>query len=540
MCSLIGFGHWSRYYIYILIADLARFLKDDILGVGVDKQIIVPLRIVYHPEIILLIGFTSDFIIGMIVWCIFNYREKKVEKMKNFIPLMENEKELSKENSPDLTFELRDSSASSQPINRDDNELSKTPSVNRDTSLKYYLIHNELSSEVDVVKKSSPMFILLSSGLIAIKEFVYKIYGSNDVFNFYFLNLISIIIILKCFYKKKIYRHHMLSVVLVSVVSLICLISFTLIMILVEYKDEKRRIKIDFEGSYYLIFVLLIIFLIISVCFCTGLILQKNLMQSQFIASYKFIFYKGIFGICFCIIALIFSTNFSCGESQISRHRRKEENNNNNNDTISKEEMPYTPIRCKDHYENESYFDNFYSYFNNTSRRLPNITTGEIFISIGYFGFNFISDFSIILVNKFLTPFHVLITESFYSVIHTLSLYLIKFSKNDIDKEEDSTSTGKKSRGRNRFREDMLYRYYFSKPEFVWIQFVSVFFEFIGYLIYMEIIQFNFCGLDRDISKNIKKRAERDPIISNHELYEDSDDISIETLEMEQKEKKNK
>ena len=117
MCSLIGFGHWSRYYIYILIADLARFLKDDILGVGSSvRPIIVDLRIVFHPIIILLIGFTSDFIIGMIVWCISNYREKKNEKMKNFIPLMENEKELSKTNSPDKTFELRDSSASSQPI----------------------------------------------------------------------------------------------------------------------------------------------------------------------------------------------------------------------------------------------------------------------------------------------------------------------------------------------------------------------------------------------------------------------------------------
>ena len=86
MCSLIGFGHWSRYYIYILISDLARFLKDDILGIGVDKQIIAPLRIVYHPVIILLIGFTSDFLISMIVWCIFNYREKKKEKMKKNYP----------------------------------------------------------------------------------------------------------------------------------------------------------------------------------------------------------------------------------------------------------------------------------------------------------------------------------------------------------------------------------------------------------------------------------------------------------------------
>ena len=74
MCSLIGFGNWSRYFLYILISDLARFLKDDILGVGSSvRPIIVDLRIVFHPIIILLIGFTSDFIISMIFQKLFNF-----------------------------------------------------------------------------------------------------------------------------------------------------------------------------------------------------------------------------------------------------------------------------------------------------------------------------------------------------------------------------------------------------------------------------------------------------------------------------------
>ena len=70
MCSLIGFGHWSRYYIYILIAFLARILKNDIFGVRVDVQIIADLRIIFHPIMILLIGFASDFILSMVIWCI--------------------------------------------------------------------------------------------------------------------------------------------------------------------------------------------------------------------------------------------------------------------------------------------------------------------------------------------------------------------------------------------------------------------------------------------------------------------------------------
>ena len=57
----------------------------------------------------------------------------------------------------------------------------------------------------------------------------------------------------------------------------------------------------------------------------------------------------------------------------------------------------------------------------------------------------------------------------------------------------------------------------------------------------MEIIQLNFCGLNRDISRNIQKRAIIDADISKEELYEDDDDntnIMNETLEMKKVKKK--
>ena len=516
MGFLIGCGSWTRYYIYILISSLTRFLKEDILGVGVDKQIIIDLRIVSHPVIITLIGFISDSIFGMIVWCVFSYRERKREKMNNIVTLMENEE--AKGGIPDKILELRDSSFSSQSSNGDNDNLGKSSDVNKETSLKYYLIHNESIKEDDLISKSSQKFILISSVLIAIKEFgIEALYSSNDIFNYYFMNFISIVIILRCFYNKKIYKHHILSVVLVSVVSASCLISFTLMMIFDDNSNETSGISISFEGRYYIIFVLAFCYLIISICFSTGLIFQKNLMQSQFIPSYKFLFYKGIFGVFACIIALIFTTNFPCEPLNISGSPQKEASYTDTTTPSSYLiKIPFNPIFCKDSYENKYYYDNFYSYFVNNSTRLPNNTTGEIFILLGYSILNFIANISIILVNKFLSPFHVLITESLYSLIHIIYNFIIsKFIK----------------------IRDIVFTSLFGKPAFISVQFVSVFFELLGYLIYLEIIQCNFCWFNKDISKNIRERANNDAIASIEEVNDDEDSMN-DSFEMERRNKK--
>ena len=538
MGSLIGFGNWSRYYIYILISFLARFVKEDIFGVGVEGQIIVDLRIIYHPIIILLIGFTSDFILSMITWFIFSYREKKQEEMKNSLSLSENEQKLSKKGTPDQIFELKDSSTFNIPINNDDDTtLRESPNFNRESSLKYYLIHNELATEEDLVLKSSQKFILISSGLIAIKEFVSNVvFNPNDIFSYYFLNLIIIAIILRCFYKQKFYKHHILSIILVSVVSVICLVSFILIinLILINEVDEnelKETIEFTLFDIFFMFLILPTIYLIISISFCTGIIFQKNLMHSQFIPSYKFLFYKGIFGICFCIIALIFSTNFPC-QNAPSKPSPIEDLDQKINET-----KHYEPIKCRDHFQDNAYLDNFYSYFTNDYDKLPNNITGEVLILIGYFFFNFIANFSLILVNKFLSPFHVLITECFYSLIHYPFQHFISSSKEEREKGRDNTKNYN-----NGSEEDKKYFDFFNDWKLILTEVIALFFEFLGYLIYMEIIQLNFCGFNRDISKNIKKRAKLDAIMSKKELNDDdtddNEDIMNDSLEMKKRKSK--
>ena len=79
--------------------------------------------------------------------------------MNNIVTLMENEE--AKGGIPDKILELRDSSFSSQSSNGDNDNLGKSSDVNKETSLKYYLIHNESIKEDDLISKSSQKFILI-------------------------------------------------------------------------------------------------------------------------------------------------------------------------------------------------------------------------------------------------------------------------------------------------------------------------------------------------------------------------------------------
>ena len=529
MCSLIGLGHWTPYYYYILITDLVKFLKEDILGIGVENQIIVKLKVVFHPIIILLIGYISDFLLSILLWWFFNYRERKKEEMKNSLSL-ENEDKLSRLNTPDKFFELKEGINGKENIIDDD--FKKSSTIKTENTMKYYLIHNDLTSEYDSISNYSTMIIIISSCFITIKECINRIlYSSNDIFDYYFLNLIIIEIIFRCFYKKKIYKHHKFSIILVSIISGSCLISCIIISSNDNYEGNHTSFLFTYKDRIHIIFILIAIYLIVSICFCTGIIFQKNLMQSKFISSYKLLFYKGIFGIAFTTIALIITTNVPCENNDYTIRPFGPPPEGGKPDGPPPDGAPPGPppelndtnitehtfqlYICRDHYLNETYFDNIYSYFNNNDTIYPNNTLGEVLILITYFFLNFISNLSIILVNKFLTPFHYLITESFYSLIHIPYQYFTRDSMDELIKKLENDY--------NEVTQDKLYQLFFQKDGLMFLKFAAAFFEFLGYMIYLEIIQLNFCGLNRDLSKNIKKRAKLDAILSEQDLNDEND-----------------
>ena len=550
MCSLIGCGHWNQYYFYILISFIAKFLKEDLLGLGVKYPIIKNLKIVYHPIITLLIGYISDFLLSLVLWLIYKYRDKKLQERKSAL-INESEEDLSKNNTLDKMFELKDSYNKTQSFNSesgDSDDLKKNSTIKSEA--KYPLIHNDVNLDYEDISRSSKKFLIISSGLIVLKEIGTKIvYSSNNVFDFYFLNLVIIAIILKCFYKKKIYKHHIFAIILVVVISGACLISGIIIINDDKFEGDRREFYITYDGKIHYIIILILVYICMSIAFCVGIVFQKNLMQIKFISSYKVLFFKGIIGVFLCIIGLIFSTNFKCinsnpryfphfnstidspihSEPKIPEPGDKPPDWNNTNRT----EQKFQFFMCLDHYKNESFFDNFYSYFKNEEDDKTNNIVVEVFVVIGYFILNFISNLSLILVNKFLTPFHYLITESFYSLMHIPFQY---FTRADIQRLIETL----KDQAKRERTFDNLYSSYFHKQGPMILKFVAAFFEFIGNLIYMEIIQLNFCGLNRDLSKNIKKRAKLDAIISERELNkeEEETDANEDSMEISRRHKK--
>jgi hypothetical protein len=436
---------------------------------------------------------------------------------------------------------------------KDNNNNNRVISLQSSFSTKFNLIHNDIASmEIESVKQNSMKFIILSSFLIVFKEILINaIYKSNDIFDYYFLNLIIIAIILRFIFKQKIYRHQIFSIILVSLISGSCLISCIFIKKDSNFSDN-RSIFFDFKDKYYIIIILIFIYLCISVSFCTGIIFQKNLMKFKYINPQKILFWKGLFGVIFCILGLIISSNAKCYSGQIGMPPKESDPPTpgpdpgpkpgpnltqgppprpGQNDNISD---VYGIFVCNNYYKNNTYFDNFFSYFEDLNEPYheingrPNNTpndgnngikvAGEIFILITYFILHYISEITLILVNSNLTPIHYLITECLFNVINIPYEILMKISiekKGPPDGEQrgpppDDDSNDIKKNDTTRI-----------------LKFVAVFVEFLGYLIFMEIILLNFCGLSKDTAKNIQKRAE---IEVNNNIIDDT--ISEESENM--------
>ena len=520
MSCLIGFGRWNPYYYYILISMLTRLIKEDILGVGIDMPIIKDLRlgITHHPIMILLLGYSSDLIISSImILYMFIKKSKEIEEKEN----------LSRKNSPGADFSIginytKDSLNINDDQTKDENK--KIENSRTDSNIKFELIHNDLAEmKIEIIKKNSFKFIIISACLILIKEiFIELIYSSNDIFNYYFLNLVVVTLILRFFLKEKIYNHQILAIISVILISGSFLIGC--IFVIQKYeKDNDYNLSFNFQNKEYLIFILIIVYIIISISFCTGIILQKNIMQIKFVSYSKILFWKGLIGVSLCIIGLIISSNVECqnhmpppphhGRSppgDKNHHGPRYKKRYNTNDSM------FDVFVCTDldFYNNKTYFDNFISYFahfsedfhkfvlNTTNNNNENITDNiikEVFVLLGYFILHFISELSLILVNKFLTPIHYLITESLYNLFHIPYIIITKdYYENHPDDPFIQEIEENQENLNNNFTKNITTRI---------LKLVAVFFELLGYLIYMEIIQLNFCGLSRNVAKNIEERA---------------------------------
>lgn len=534
MCALIGFGRWSPYYYYILVSTVTKFLKEDILGLGSDFPIIYRLKITHHPLMVLLISFLSDLLIGSILILYSNYKNENntdhIDFPSSLLP------EQKSENSTKEDILETNKGEEKVCINNIINY--KEDIRNGSFSNKYYLIYNDVvETEIDIIKQNSVKFILISSFLIMIKEFFTKVaYSSNDIFDYYFLNLIIIVLMLRIVFKKKIYLHQKFAIIFVCIISGGCVIGciFAISEENIRYMD--KSFSYTFRDKFYLIIVLIVAYIFISTAFCMGIIIQKNLMHVKFTSAQTFIFWKGLFGVVACIIGLIITTNVPCGSSAAGRGPPWARGRGGGRPGPGgrggrpgqRQDQNVTELFeifvCNDRYGEERYFDNFFSYFdhltnktgpqfrndNNTENRRygPPFDDNnysvevqiviEVFIILGYFILHFISNITLVYINNFLSPVHYLITESLFNIFH-LPCQLIAKTVEDDKRRQKAIEV-----------DDALddFNHVLKTDNTRILKLVAAIVEFLGYLIYLEIIHLNFCGLNRDTSINIQKRAQ--------------------------------
>lgn len=138
---------------------------------------------------------------------------------------------------------------------------------------QYELIHTNLYEEIT---ESSYKYIILSSFLLIINDVIMKwIFSMNEIFDYFFFNILIMTLIFKYHFKEKIYSHQMLALVIVLFLSgtlfVACLFEDA------NFKKENKTVWEAFDGSHYMIFIFILIYLASSTCSCYGIIIQKEL-----------------------------------------------------------------------------------------------------------------------------------------------------------------------------------------------------------------------------------------------------------------------
>ena len=256
MHCIFGYGGWNRFYSYLLIAAITKLFKQDIiLGENYSFNLVMS----KHKIMNLLLDYLSDGIFGILLFTLLKKLEERKKIQKNILLRSESiefeANSLGKLNEMKSQTNFKDNNYNiekkeekkelnvNSTFNSDSTDTDNSQSIHR----KYSLIHINL---IESITENSIKYIIISCCLIIPKEILIKlIYSSNDIFDYYFVNIIIITLILKFYFKANIYRHRLLSVLIVTLFSGGCLIS-CLFINNYSKKVEDRSLKVLFSGHY--------------------------------------------------------------------------------------------------------------------------------------------------------------------------------------------------------------------------------------------------------------------------------------------------
>ena len=532
--ALIGCGGWTSYYYFLIASTITQLLKEDIFGFGKSFQILNELIIAKHKFLILFINYFSEFFFGLIICLYLLYTEKahirkrnkydiennindddknkdnkdnsprKQKQIKNEMENMAKEKEseiclddLNNNliNTDIISQRLSINSESKKEVKINNSGVGNSNNKSKTIPKNVELIHNDLLGDIT---ESSMNNIILSSFLLILSDVIISwIFSRNEIFDYFFLKILIMTLILKYHYKEKIYSHQNFALIIILFIAgslfVACLFET------IDFSDENKTIWEAFEERHYMVFIFIIIYFCSSICSSYGIIIQKRIMDYKFVSPYKIIFFKGILGMIVSLILIIISTYVKCKEKDILPLNKAyflnffSETNNSSN---SKNNTSPPLFECVDDYNGNIYFDNIYSYFETLKKANKTEKNLEIFFSIPIYSIlHFLSNILLIFVNKHLSPIHCLIVDSLFRIIH-LPILTLQNILQKIDVRNDA--------------QGFFYEFIIQPLSTRILRFLAHCVSLIGYFIYLEIIELKFCGLNKNIRKNIRKRAKSD------------------------------
>ena len=290
--------------------------------------------------------------------------------------------------------------------------------------------------------------------------------------DFWTFDIIFTLFFMDVYFIFNYYKHQIFSMVFIIVINTILLLISSFLKNTNNESSELKN-KNTYEiiemvtGSKYLFIAVLFIFIFLSGLLAFGRVKVKIFMYFNYLSPYKIIFCIGLIGSVLTFIGLIFASFFDCSGKL---------KNIENYCIMSKTENGFEKY----------YYDNIFIYFKELKNNIKNyrfyleiIIITPLFLSLEFFGFA-----CEMLIIYYLNPIYVLIRENLYYCILRFIFIL-----SNIDNYTD----------------------YITSQQFFILQ-TSEIMALLGYIIYLEIIELRFCGLDKDLRRNIIIRGERETI----------------------------
>ena len=316
--------------------------------------------------------------------------------------------------------------------------------------------------------------MLIACCLFAIQLIIRNIMSILDLWklDLWIFNIIFIPIFMKKFFNTIIYKHQLYSLIFNFGINLILLIVASSIKINENDQSDYSKIKDKF-GNYIYIGLFYLVFFALAAIISLSQVLQKHLMDFEYISPFKILFIIGIFSRFFTLITLIITTKVKCNGNLIRKKLCSSVRDDNNKDY---------------------YFDSFIIFGNNLKDQF-NTNKSHFFIEIFlvyplYSLACYLKYFFETLIVYHLNPNYVLISDTIYYSIRKI-IFLIG-NPNDLK---------------------------------TYLKLLGEIIALFGYFIYLEIIQFGCCDMNFNTRIRIRERSKTESIgINDEDDEEDEDD----------------